>query len=112
VTRPQSGFRAASIWRCKLAALQGDADSALHEARTAVGLADATEMYTFRGDAYRDLAEVAARTGRREESGRTAAAALALYGAKENAAVSAQLRARAAAGWDARSDADPTRSVP
>ena len=49
--------------RAKLAALEGDADRALGEARTATALADATGMFTFRADAHRDLAEVATRCG-------------------------------------------------
>ena len=94
--------------RGKLAALQGDAESALSEARTAVALADATAMFTFRADAYRDLAEVAARSGRREDAGRATATALALYAAKENAAAVAQLRGRA----QSSAGGGPTRSMP
>ena len=79
--------------RAKLAALEGDADRALREARAATALADATEMFTFRADAHRDLAEVAARCGRHEEARAATATALALYEAKENVAAAAQLRA-------------------
>jgi len=86
--------------RAKLAALDGDADRALHEARRATALADPTEMFTFRADAHRDLAEVASRCGRHAEARAAAATALALYEAKENVASAAQLRARAAGGWD------------
>jgi len=85
--------------RGKLAALRGDADHALHEARTAVALADATEMFTFRADAHRDLAEVASRCGRPAEARAATATALALYDAKENVAAATQLRTRAAVGW-------------
>ncbi len=85
--------------RAKLAAREGDADRALHEARTAAALADPTEMFTFRADAHRDLAEVATRCDRGAEARAATATALALYEAKENVAGAAQLRARAAAGW-------------
>ncbi len=90
--------------RGKLAALQGDADRALQEARRATVLADATEMFTFRADARRDLAEVAARCGRHEEARAATAAALALYETKENVAAATQLRARVADGWGRRLD--------
>ena len=89
--------------RGKLAALAGDADHALREARAATALADATEMFTFRADAHRDLAEVATRCGRAAEASAATAAALALYDAKENVAAAARLRARAADGWAATS---------
>jgi hypothetical protein len=59
-------------------------------------------MFTFRADAYRDLAEVAARCGEHAEAEAAAAAALALYDAKENVAGAARLRARVADGWGAR----------
>ncbi len=85
--------------RGKLAAREGDADRALHEARRATALADATEMFTFRADAHGDLAEVAARCGRHAEARSATTAALALYDAKENVASAARLRARAADGW-------------
>jgi hypothetical protein len=85
--------------RGKLAALQGDADHALSEARRATALADATEMFTFRADAHRDLAEVATRCDRPAEARAATATALALYEAKENVAAAAQLRARVAEGW-------------
>jgi DNA-binding SARP family transcriptional activator len=76
----------------KLAAIQGDTDRALREARAATALADSTEMFTFRADAHRDLAEVAARCHRHEEARAAAATALALYEAKENVAAAAQLQ--------------------
>jgi ATP/maltotriose-dependent transcriptional regulator MalT len=79
--------------RGKLAALEGDSDLALSEARTATALADPTEMFTFRADAYRDLAEVGLRCGRHEEARAATATALALYDAKENGAAAARLRA-------------------
>ncbi|MDP9135487.1 MAG: hypothetical protein M3N56_11750, partial [Actinomycetota bacterium] len=85
--------------RGKLAALDGDADRALREARAATALADTTELFTFRADAHRDLAEVATRCDRHDEARAATATALALYGAKENVAAAAQLQARAAAGW-------------
>jgi hypothetical protein len=78
--------------RGKLAAVQGDPDRALREARAATALADATEMFTFRADAHRDLAEVAARCHRHEEARAAAATALAMYEAKESVAAAAQLR--------------------
>jgi hypothetical protein len=48
-------------------------------------------MFTFRADAHRDLAEVAGRC-HRQEARVAAAAALALYEAKENVAAAAQLQ--------------------
>ena len=84
--------------RGKLAAREGDADRALHEARAATALADPTGMFTIRADAHRDLAEVAARCGRHEEARAATTTALALYDAKENVASAARLRARAAGG--------------
>ena len=78
--------------RGKLAALQGNPDQALREARAATALADSTEMFTFRADAHRDLAEVATRCHRPEEARAAAATALALYEAKENVAAAAQLQ--------------------
>jgi Flp pilus assembly protein TadD len=85
--------------RGKLAALEGDTDRALREARQATALADPTEMFTFRADAYRDLAEVATRCGEHAEADAAAATALALYEAKENVAGAARLKARATHGW-------------
>ena len=78
--------------RGKLAAIEGHPDRALREARAATALADSTEMFTFRADAHRDLAEVATRCDRHEEARAAAATALALYEAKENVAAAAQLR--------------------
>jgi len=78
--------------RGKLAAIEGNPDQALREARAATALADSTEMFTFRADAHRDLAEVATRCDRHEEARAAAATALALYEAKENVASAAQLR--------------------
>ena len=75
--------------RGKLAAIEGDPERALREARAATALADSTEMFTFRADAHRDLAEVATRCHRREEARAAAATALALYEAKENVAAAA-----------------------
>jgi DNA-binding SARP family transcriptional activator len=80
--------------RGKLAAVEGDPDRALREARAATALADSTEMFTFRADAHRDLAQVAARSHRPAEARAAAATALALYEAKENVAAAAQLRRR------------------
>ena len=48
-------------------------------------------MLTFRADAYRDLAGVAERFGRRPDAERAARRALALYAAKENVAGAAQV---------------------
>ena len=78
--------------RGKLAAIEGNPDRALREARAATALADSTEMFTFRADAHRDLAEVATRCHRHEEARAAAATALALYEAKENVAAAAQLQ--------------------
>ena len=49
--------------RGKLAAREGRAEQALEEARAAVALAEPTELFLFRTDAWRDLAEVADRVG-------------------------------------------------
>ena len=78
--------------RGKLAAIEGNPDQALREARAATALADSTEMFTFRADAHRDLAEVAGRCDRHEEARAAAATALTLYEAKENVAAATQLR--------------------
>jgi ATP/maltotriose-dependent transcriptional regulator MalT len=72
--------------RGKCAARDGDAATALMEARAAVELAERTEMFLFRADAWRDLAEVASRTGAADESERARATAIALYRAKGNVA--------------------------
>jgi Flp pilus assembly protein TadD len=80
--------------RGKLAAREGDLDRALHESRKATAVADGTGMFTFRADAHRDLAEVAARCGRDDEARAATATALTLYEAKENAAAATRLRAR------------------
>jgi hypothetical protein len=80
--------------RAKLAALEGDADRALDEARTAAALADTTEMFTYRADAHRDLAEIALRFARDTEARMATTTALGLYAAKENVAGAARLRAR------------------
>ena len=80
--------------RGRLAALQGDAELGLAEARSAIALADTTEMLTFRADAHGDLADVAARADRPAEADAALATALALYARKENVASAARLRAR------------------
>ena len=77
--------------RGRLAALEGDEAVALAEAEAATTIADGTEMLTFRADAYRDLAGVAVRFGRRPDAERAARTALALYAAKENVAGAAQV---------------------
>ena len=65
--------------RGKLAAREGEAERALEEARAAVALAEPTEMFLFRADAWRDLAEVADRVGEAEEAAAARATALRLY---------------------------------
>ena len=95
-----SATRRAGSWRL----CRATPSARCSEARRATVLADATEMFTFRADARRDLAEVAARCGRHEEARAATAAALALYEAKENVAAAAQLRARVADGWGRRLD--------
>jgi tetratricopeptide (TPR) repeat protein len=77
--------------RGKLAALEGHAEQALTQARTAVALADPTEMFLFRADAWRDLAEVAHSCGEAEEAVAARATALRLYRAKGNVAAARQL---------------------
>ena len=77
--------------RGKLAAREGHAEQALEEARAAVALADPTEMFLFRADAWRDLAEVAHRVGEAEEAASARATALDLYRAKGNVAAVRQL---------------------
>ena len=56
------------------------------EARAAVEFAERTEMFLFRADAWRDLAEVAARVGTADEAERARSNALELYRAKGNVA--------------------------
>ena len=77
--------------RGKLAAREGHAEQALEEARAAVALADPTELFLFRADAWRDLAEVAHRVGEAEEAASARATALDLYRAKGNVAAVRQL---------------------
>ncbi len=77
--------------RGKLAAREGHAEQALTQARAAVALADATEMFLFRADAWRDLAEVTHRCGEAEEAAAARATALRLYRAKGNVAAARQL---------------------
>ena len=77
--------------RGKLAAREGDAEQALTQARAAVALADPTEMFLFRADAWRDLAAVAHRVGEVEEAAAARATALRLYRAKGNVAAANQL---------------------
>jgi DNA-binding SARP family transcriptional activator len=72
--------------RGKLAAREGRAEEALAEARAAVALADASEMFLYRADAWRDLAEVAHLVGEAEEAAAARATALGLYRAKGNVA--------------------------
>ena len=79
--------------RGKLAARQGEAERGLEEARAAVALAEPTEMFLFRADAWRDLAEVADRVGEAEEAAAARATALRLYTAKGNVAAADQLSA-------------------
>ena len=77
--------------RGKLAAREGRVERALIDARAAVALADPTEMFLFRADAWRDLAEVTHRVGAAEEAAAARATALALYRAKGNVAAARQL---------------------
>jgi Flp pilus assembly protein TadD len=77
--------------RGKLAAREGHAEQALRQARAAVALADPTEMFLFRADAWRDLAAVAHRVGEVEEAAAARATALRLYRAKGNVAAANQL---------------------
>jgi DNA-binding SARP family transcriptional activator/tetratricopeptide (TPR) repeat protein len=77
--------------RGKLAAREGHAEQALTQARAAVALADPTEMFLFRADAWRDLAAVAHRVGEVEEAAAARATALRLYRAKGNVAAAKQL---------------------
>ena len=79
--------------RGKLAAREGRAEQALAEARAAVALAEPTELFLFRTDAWRDLAEVADRAGEPEEAAVARATALRFYGAKGNVAAADQLAA-------------------
>ena len=77
--------------RGKLAAREGHAEQALADARAAVALADPTELFLFRTDAWRDLAEVAERVGECEEAAAARATALRFYRAKGNMAAADQL---------------------
>jgi DNA-binding SARP family transcriptional activator len=77
--------------RGKLAAREGHAEQALTQARAAVALADPTEMFLFRADAWRDLAEVTHRCGEAEEAAAARATALRLYRVKGNVAAARQL---------------------
>ena len=77
--------------RGKLAAREGRAEEALAEARAAVALAEPTELFLFRTDAWRDLAEVADRVGEAQEAATARATALRFYRAKGNVAAADQL---------------------
>ena len=77
--------------RGKLAAREGRAEQALADARAAVALAEPTELFLFRTDAWRDLAEVAARVGEPEEATMARATAVRFYRAKGNMAAADQL---------------------
>ena len=81
--------------RGKLAAREGRAEQALVQARAAVALAEPTELFLFRTDAWRDLAEVADRVGEAEEAAVARATALRFYRAKGNAAAADRLAAGA-----------------
>ena len=77
--------------RGKLAAREGHAEQALADARAAVALAEPTELFLFRTDAWRDLAEVADRVGECDEAAAARATALRFYRAKGNMAAADQL---------------------
>jgi tetratricopeptide (TPR) repeat protein len=77
--------------RGRLAAREGRAEEALTQARAAVALADSSDMFIYRADAWRDLAEVAERVGDAEEAAAARATALRLYRAKGNVAGARQL---------------------
>ena len=79
--------RAASSPRC-----EGDEAVALRRgARRRPRSPTATEMFTFRADAYRDLAECRRAVRATPDAERAARTALALYAAKENVAGAAQV---------------------
>jgi tetratricopeptide (TPR) repeat protein len=77
--------------RGRLAAREGRAEEALAEARAAVALADSSDMFIYRADAWRDLAEVAERVGEAGEAAAARETALRLYRAKGNVAAARQL---------------------
>jgi hypothetical protein len=77
--------------RGRLAAREGRGEAGLAEVRAAVALADASDMFIYRADAWRDLAEVAERVGESEEAAAARATALRLYRAKGNVAAARQL---------------------
>jgi ATP/maltotriose-dependent transcriptional regulator MalT len=77
--------------RGRLAAREGRPEEALAEARAAVALADASDMFIYRADAWRDLAEVSERVGEAGEAAVARATALRLYRAKGNVAAASQL---------------------
>ena len=77
--------------RGRLAAREGRADEALAETRAAVALADSSDMFIYRADAWRDLAEVAQRVGEAGEAAAARATALRLYRTKGNVAAARQL---------------------
>jgi tetratricopeptide (TPR) repeat protein len=77
--------------RGRLAAREGRPEEALAEARAAVALADSSDMFIYRADAWRDLAEVSERVGEAGEAAVARATALRLYRAKGNVAAASQL---------------------
>ena len=83
------------IWRgvqARIAARAGRCADAEALARSAVTLAEPTDLLSLRGDAMLGLAEVLRLCGRPEESVHAAGAALALYELKGNAAAAARVR--------------------
>jgi tetratricopeptide (TPR) repeat protein len=82
-----------ALWRgvrAHVLALDGAADDAIALAREAVAVLEPTDLLSHRGDAMLDLAAVLETCERREESERTARAAVALYGRKGNAVAAAR----------------------
>ncbi len=77
--------------RARLAAREGRAEEALAQARAAVALADSSDMFIYRADAWRDLAEVTERLGEAGEAAVARATALRLYRAKGNLAAARRL---------------------
>jgi tetratricopeptide (TPR) repeat protein len=87
------------LWRqvrAKVLAQRGEHAEAEELAREAVALGEQTDFLDAQGDAYADLAQVLAMTGRSGDAAAALEQALARYERKENVVVAERVRARLA----------------
>jgi class 3 adenylate cyclase len=86
-----------ALWRqvrARVIAYRGEHSAAEALARQAVSITDRTDMVNVQGDAYCDLAEVLAASGRTDEAAQALEQALERYERKKNLAMVAQVRPR------------------